>query len=218
MTVCCYTGLGIKSLEAACGENKVFSRKFYLGWTVLWGWDSGVIHKGFDEWGTVMGLCKMFISPHGSHRALQHLQSHFYWAHVWRVAREWVGWEWRSLGESLLASVSSYSNILLQFTTVSPVPWVVTACYVNKNCFEILPEHVSLCLLMATCGTSICRWSCACVWMQMVRGVSGRMGVCTKTTGLTSMAPLQFILQPELPGLHLWHNDCLHSNQLWWYK
>lgn len=85
--------------------KKVFSRKFYLGWTVLWGWDSGVIHNSFDEWGTVMGLCKMFITPHGSHMALQHLQCHFYWTCVWRVAQEWWGESRKGFRASLLASV-----------------------------------------------------------------------------------------------------------------
>lgn len=96
---------GCHDLGSSLWGKKVFSRKFYLGWTVLWGWDSGVTHNSFDEWGTVMGLCKLFIIPHGSHMALQHLQSNFYWARVWRVAQEWWGGSGKGFRASLLAPV-----------------------------------------------------------------------------------------------------------------
>lgn len=108
-------------------------------------------------------------------------------------AKEW-GWVGLKRLRSIIAVLwltQTESNLSCGSQLCLFCPQLSLLCFVDKElCSEILPEQVSLCLHMATCGTNICRWSWVCVCMQMVRGVSGRMGLCTKTAGLSSMAPL----------------------------
>lgn len=86
-----------------------------------------------------MGLCKMFISPYGSHLALQHLQSHFYQACVWRVAQKWVGWEWKRL-RSITAGLCLALTPPFSCSSLLCLPSPQLSLPVDKICFEVLPE------------------------------------------------------------------------------
>lgn len=151
--------------------KKVFSRKFYLGWTVLWGWGTGVIHNSFDDWGTVMGLCKMFISPHGR----TWLCNTFRVIFTGHVCGEWLknGWggSGRGLGASLLASVLPllHPSPIVHHCVSHPLSchclWIKSAlrcCQSESACVCIWP-HVgptSAGGAGLVCG---CRWSV--VWV-----------------------------------------------------
>lgn len=93
----------------------------------------------------------MFIIPHGTHRAMQHLQSNFYWVCVWRVAQEWAGWEWKRLRSitvglclALTPTFSCGSPLCLLSPQLSlPVMWIKTAlrfCQSKSACVWTWPH------------------------------------------------------------------------------
>lgn len=76
--------------------------------------------------------------------------------------------------------VSFFGFYLLQVKTLLSSQ-LSLPCFADKMSALRLCHHKSA--RVYTCGTNSCRWGCACMRMQMIHGVGGRMGVCTKTAG-----------------------------------
>lgn len=194
------------NLEVGCG-TKGFILKRRSWSSRVTSCDRWVIYSSFDERVSVNGLCVGLISPHGSPRALQALQSFASKEDFYCVCREGMeklknGWK-RGLGALMLSSTLPqlapdfscgsqlcfffFGFYLLQVKTLLSSQ-LSLPCFADKMSALRLCQHKSACVY--TCGTNICRWGCAGMQMQMVHGVGGRMRVYTKTAGLTSMAPL----------------------------